>query len=250
MGMERELRLSTDENKEIGYNVNTIVVVVSFVCIIGIIVGYLLHRKRRKSAQKNHKTSKQIVRTRTSKLSNQRLLLISALLLFCISDVCGEDTDEIVSYQPRRRYPQAGHIIKSECLDSQCQEDCIVVSRQAVHFGICHQQKLHHCDQEIDFFISFDYDDAYCLGTPSAYISSDGCYTRSSDDGCCGMGWPYDDKYYKYECEIAHGELRYSLTDGHEDKSGDMSVVMLSIACIFGIVAGYLLYNQIPNIKR
>merc|ERR1711971_1345437 len=183
--MEGELRLSTDESKEIGYNVNIFVMVVSFVCMIGIIVGYLLHRKRRKSAGKNHKTSQ---------LSNQQLFLVSALLLFCISGVCGEDTDEIIAYQPRRRYPQAGHIIKSECLDDQCQEDCIVVSRQAVHFGICHQQKLHHCDQEIDFFISFDYDDAYCLGTPSAYISSDGCYTRSSGEGCCGMGWPHDVK--------------------------------------------------------
>jgi len=49
--------------------------------------------------------------------------------------------------------------------------------------------------------------------------------------------------YYKYECEIAHGELRYSLTDDQEDE-GDILIVMLSIACIFGIVVGYLLYTK------
>merc|ERR1711971_568328 len=173
------------------------------------------------------------------------------------SIVFGEDDiGEIVSYK-RQRIPvghqiDEGFIVKYECTDWRCQQNCRVVSRQEVYFGVCMNDKIYHCYPEINVLISY-YNNAHCNGPTAGHLTSGECYARQSDEFCCGL-WPRDrhNTYFKYECEIweDEGELRHaSASTETENGIGNnmdaiVVVVMLSMVCIIGIIVGYLLYTE------
>merc|ERR1719242_98381 len=104
---------------------------------------------------------------------------MASFLLFMITGASG-------FYHPHEVL--AGWIIKYECADVSCEDDCLIVSREAVHFGICIHNKIHHCHPQRDHFVSFEYTNNYCHGEPRMHLTSDICY-REQSDGCCGL-WP------------------------------------------------------------
>merc|ERR1712129_285825 len=211
--------LHDGETESDNLDITIVITVMSMVCIIGVIVGYLIHRKGRKQT------------------------LMIGILFICVTLASAEENEKIVPYRrvTPHRVEQTVELTFFACPHDECNQNCHLLKRKQMHhFEICSEAEnnpgtylIDHC-MAVNRVLTQTWDNPQCDGEPLLSEIMFNCNEIKP-----GM-------FYSLKCSNVRSEpdLRLPMDSVSKNVYMNISVTLLSIVCIIGIIVGYLMHRR------